>query len=693
MTFKLSSALLGSAVCLALAPYAARSQSEPATPPPQDSVQTIIVTATRNPTDPPIVAEARERLSRTPGAVAVVANESYEDRTAQGLSDLLRDVPGVLAQKRYGEESRLSIRGSGIDQAYHQRGVLFAQDGVPFADADGFSDFQKIDPLGARYIEVYKGGNALRFGGAQLGGAINLITPNGRTAESENMVRVEGGSFGTVRASAQAAREFGDWDAFASVNALQTEGYRDHSEQDQVRGTLNVGRSFGADREIRAIVYAADIDQEVPGTLTLAQALNSPEQAGTGIVANDWARDQSVERGTVQTRWRINDNLVFEGGLYATRTDLHHPIVIVIDQQSDNQGAFGRFDWNGEIAGHQADLYWGVSFRQGEVDQQLYVNAGGSSGFQFGDSNQEASGADFFAEGRFFVIPNLALVAGGSYGLATRDYTDNLNAGNNASRDYDWFSPRVGVLWQSDSGAQIYANITRSAEPPHYGALVQAPVPGFVPIDAQEAWTGEIGARGRSGDLIWDVALYRSHIENELLTFNNVFGLPAAFANADKTVHQGIEAALDWLITEDGFLDGALRLRQSYTYSDFTFDSDPVFGDNRLPVMPEHQYRAELRYDAPSGFFLAPSVEWRPRDVYVDYANTLKAPGYAILSVNTGFEFESGATLFVDARNLTDERYVPEFGAITDASAPGANTAVFYPGEARAIFVGVSMRF
>src|SRR5690606_33821485 len=121
--------------------------------------ETIIVTAQRNPEDPPVVAEARERLSRTPGAVSVVSNEAHEARASTGLTDILRDVPGVLAQRRYGEESRFSIRGSGIDQSFHQRGVLFAQDGVPFADADGFADFQKIDPLTARYVEVYRGGN------------------------------------------------------------------------------------------------------------------------------------------------------------------------------------------------------------------------------------------------------------------------------------------------------------------------------------------------------------------------------------------------------------------------------------------------------------------------------------------------------------------------------------------------------
>lgn len=671
MTFK--SALLVSA--LALAPSAAFAQTI-------DS-ETIIVTARPNAEDPAVVAEARERLSRTPGAVSVVSNEAHEDRASTGLTDILRDVPGVLAQRRYGEESRFSIRGSGIDQSYHQRGVLFAQDGVPFADADGFADFQKIDPLTARYVEVYRGGNALRFGGAQLGGALNFITPTGRTAQSENLLRLEGGSFDFRRAAGQIARTSGAWDGFAALTWMEGDGFRDHSDQHQVRGTVNIGRSFGEDREIRLIAYSADIDQDLPGTLTLAQALAAPDSASFVANAFDWQRDLRVFRTSLQTRWRFSDTLLFEGGVYATSSDLYHPIALLIDQQIETQGAFGRFDWEGEFAGKRADLYFGVSYRQGHVDQIL-----GPVLFPVADdSRREATGMELFAEGRLFVTDQLAIVAGGSYGRFTRDLQDRLNPANNSDLDDDWFAPRVGLIWENKNGVQIYANITNSVEPPHYGALVQAPVPGFVPIEPQEAWTGEVGARGRLGALAWDITLYRAELENELLSFNPGAGIPAAFFNADETVHQGIEAALDWEIA-DGW-----RLRQSYTYSDFFFDGDAVYSDNQIPVAPEHHYRATLRYSHPAGWFLAPSVEWRPGDTWVDYANTLEAPGYTIWSLNAGWDFSNGVPVFVDARNLTDEAYVPEFGAIVDASAVGANTAVFYPGEGRAVYGGVSYRF
>ena len=668
---------------LLLAAVAAPAFAQNAEPTVLDSV---IVTARRDAGDPVVVAEARDRLSRTPGAVAVVSAESYANRFAQNFSDTLRNVPGVLAQKRYGEEARLSIRGSGIAQGFHQRGVLFAQDGVPFADADGFSDFQGVDPLSARYIEIYKGSNTLRFGGAQLGGAINLVTPTGRTAADDTVLQMEGGSFGSLRGGAQLARVSGDWDVFAAVSALRSDGYRDHSEQGQSRVTLNGGRSFGQDREVRLIYQAADIKQDIPGALTLDQALTTPEMANPGAITGDQARDLTLKRLTLQTRWRLNDSTVLGGSVWGWEKELWHPIFQVLHTNSETAGLFGRFDWTGRVGGMRADLFYGLSYRDGQIDSQRYLNLGGQAGALQADNLQEATGLDVFAEGRLFVTDRLALVAGGSFGQATRDYADRLNAANDDGVDYEWFSPRLGLLWEAEDGAQVFANVTRSVEPPTYGALVQAPLTGFTPVEVQDAWTAEIGTRGRRGAFAWDLTGYRSEIDGEILNFVVGPDIPAATFNAEETIHQGIEAGLDWRLPFE-LARGSLLLRQTYGWSDFHFVDDARWGDNRLPVVPEHMYRAELTWRHPSGLSLTPSVEWRISDPYVDYANTMKAPGFTVLGVNAAWEVADGLTVFADARNLTDERYVGEFSAVTDAGA--ASTAVFFPGEGRALFLGL----
>lgn len=671
-------AALAIAACAIASAHAEEAERDPA----------IIVTAERQADDPPAVAAARERLSRTPGSVSVVASESYEDRFVIGLPDLLRDVPGVLANPRYGEEARLSIRGSGLDQSFHQRGVLLAQDGVPFADADGFSDFQKIDPLGARYIEVYKGGNALRFGGAQLGGAVNLVTPSGRNVASPFAMRFEGGSFDSLRAQGHGAGTAGRLDWYGGVNAYRSDGYRENSRSDQVRGTINLGYSLGEDSEVRFIGYAADINQQVPGAVSLTTALTNPRFAGDGVATRKQARDQSVYRGSIQTRLRLSEGLVFEGGIYAAQSDLYHPVGIFILQDTDTQGAFGRFDLSGQVAGHRADLFFGAYYREGGSNQMLALNLSGSPGPGIGNSIQQANALDLFAEGRFFVVPALAVVAGGSWGRAHRDYT-NLLKGTDAQRTFDWFAPRVGLLFE-DGPIQVYANYTKSVEPPHFSALTQANTTGsvFVPLDSQRAWTAEIGTRGRAGPVTWDVTYYRSRVRGELLSFLPEANLPATSFNAGKTLHQGVEASLDLALLDR---DGArLRFRQTYTWSDFRFVGDAAYGDNHLPIAPEHQYRASLRFEGAGGLYVEPFVDWRIEDVFVDYANTLKAPGYTLLNLSAGFEL-GPMTIYADARNLTDKRYAAEFAAVTDARV--ANTAVFFPGQGRTVFGGMRFAF
>src|SRR3546814_20780055 len=64
---------------------------------------------------------------------------------------------------------------------------------------------------------------------------------------------------------------------------------------------------------------------------------------------------------------------------------------------------------------------------------------------------------------------------------------------------FDAFSPKVGLLFEPSAGVQFYANYSRSVEFPGFIELGQ--VAAFVPLDAQRAWTAEIGTRGKRGVL------------------------------------------------------------------------------------------------------------------------------------------------------------------------------------------------
>jgi iron complex outermembrane receptor protein len=684
-TFRLA-LLAGAAFCL---PVLAHAADLPDAADQRTAVDSVIVTARANTEDPPVVAAARRRLSETPGGVSVISQEAYIDRQALALDDMLRDAPGVYAQRKWGGDVRISIRGSGIGNANHNRGLLLAQDGVPLNEADGFGDSQVADPLNTRYVEVYRGGNALRFGGALLGGAINMVTPTGKDAGFNNQVRLDGGSFGMLREHLALARRDGDGDVYAAATNQTGQGWRSQSQQNIQFGALNIGRAFGQDREVRFIVNGSNINQEIPGALTLAQFQADPHQTAAGNANGDQGRNQRGVRGSLGTTWRLDDNLVFQGAVYAVWKDLDHPIFQVIDQQSRNYGAFGRFDWDGELGGKRADAFFGAWYRTGDMDSNFYANVRGARGAPTSRTQQNADAVDLFGEGRLFVTDSLAVVAGATWGQAERDYTSFAVPGVattfdlKASKTYDWVSPRIGLLWQDETGNQVFANITRSVEPPNLGSMSPTNT-GFTPVSAQEAWTGEIGARGHGGPFTYDITLYRANLTHEMLQYAVSSSIPAATFNADKTMHQGIEAALDWAVAPHW------RIRQTWTYSDFRFDGDAVYGDNRLPIVPKNFYRAEVRYDDPRGWFVAPSIEWSATDQWIDYANTKKAPGYAILNLNAGWKVTDKVSLFLDARNLADKAYVSNTqAAIIWAPA----TATIWPGDGRSVFGGVTVNF
>jgi len=94
----------------------------------------------------PTVSEARTAIEQIPGGVALVPETAWKETQAATIKDILDYTPGVFAQPKWGDDTRLSIRGSGLSRYYHLRGILLYQDGVPLNSADGSSDFHAIDP-------------------------------------------------------------------------------------------------------------------------------------------------------------------------------------------------------------------------------------------------------------------------------------------------------------------------------------------------------------------------------------------------------------------------------------------------------------------------------------------------------------------------------------------------------------------
>ncbi|HCX67739.1 TonB-dependent receptor [Parvibaculum sp.] len=647
----------------------------------------------------PGVAQAQQEMSLIPGAVSLIPATRYQDIYAHNFEDVMDFTPGVYARKRFGAEVRLSIRGSGLSRSYHMRGLEILQDGVPYNLADGAADFQEIDPLIAQHIEVYKGGNGLRFGSATLGGAVNFVTPTAHTAQAENLVRLEGGSYGTARIHTETARILGNTDFFAAMSANYADGFRQQESEESIRFSANLGHRFNDAAETRFYLVSNTVDQELPGTLTLAQAENTPELANPGNIALNQQRNVRSLRIANKTTLTLDESSTLDFGGYAGYKRLYHPIFRVLDQRGPLAGLFARYNTESLVAGHRNVLTVGGDFSWGEVDAKQYANLSGSRGALLASGTQTSANLKIYAENHFYVVEDVALVGGLQAIHSYRKFTNDLAPAQSDSTDFTSVSPKAGVLWDVTETAQVYGNVTRSYEPPTFSELVQATVFQFVPLDPQRAVTAEIGTRGTAKNIAWDIAAYRARVKGELINYTVSPGIPATTFNADETIHQGVEASLTLDLGAWGLRnlpDGdRLLFEQAYMYSDFAFDGDTTYGDNKLAGMPPHVYVAALRYKSVSanglGWDIAPKMEWVPDGGYVDYANRLKAPGYTTFGVEGGIDLMKGVRLFVDARNLTDKHYVSTYSNITDAALAATN--VFYPGEGRSVFAGLKIAF
>jgi iron complex outermembrane receptor protein len=669
--------------------------SSPDTSP--DMLPAVTVTATRNPDQStltqPDLPLARDRIEQTPGGAGVVDAEAYMQGRVSTLADALGNATGVFVQPRFGaEEARVSIRGSGLQRTFHGRGLKLMQDGVPLNLADGSFDFQAIEPLSARYVEVWRGANALQYGGANLGGAINFVSPNGYNSDLFR-ARGEAGSFDYRRAQVAAGNVVGAFDYYVSASLFAQDGFRRHAEQDTRRSFANLGFQLTQQVETRFYVGHVQSNSELPGSITKAQLENDPRVANAGAVSGDQHRDIRWTRVSNKTVYRPDNNQQLEMFVYSSKKRLDHPIFQVIEQDSQDYGMEARYTLAGKVAGRRNRLTLGISPSRGVTTEDRYLNVAGRAGARTNASEQTASNVEFYLENHHYALPSVALVTGVQWARSTRRLEDRYVAGTPGDAvaesfdlRYGSWNPKLGVRWDYAPQVQFFANISRSFEPPSFSELAGGAAPTL--NRAQQATTLEMGSRGRLLSLEWDAVFYESRVSDELLQIaTNSLGASVT-VNAPRTVHRGVELGLGGKLPM--VASGRVQWHLAALLNDFRFRNDPAYGTNRLPGLPRYSGRAQLGYRFGDGLMMQANLE-TAGGYPIDFANSYRADAYAIWGLKASGSLVRGLSWFVEGRNLSDRRYVATTGVVRDAG--GSDTAQFFPGDGRALYAGIDWRF
>lgn len=257
----------------------------------------VVVTATRS----------DKSVEESPGVVAVVERDDILNRAISTVDQAINTIPGVFNRRGKGlmdTQATITLRGFPSQQR-----TLIMLDGAPLNDGYlGGVQFGGMAPGAIERIEVVKGPFSSLYGGAAMGGAVNIITrmPEGR----EVMMR---GGFGSGLGTREAPNDL-------------ARGYFSYGET--FKGKLGILLSYGHNRTNG---FANDLNaQAAAPPLGISGHRETTDTQGNRrfIVGdrgdNTW-RDQDV---SLKTIYRISSvtrvGFSFVSNSYRYETDAPH---------------------------------------------------------------------------------------------------------------------------------------------------------------------------------------------------------------------------------------------------------------------------------------------------------------------------------------------------------------------------------
>jgi iron complex outermembrane recepter protein len=625
-----------------------------------------------------------------PFAITRLSPDSVRPAAARAsIEELFAAFPGVLAADRANpaQDPRISIRGFGARSAFGVRAIHLRRDGIPLTMPDGQTALDAIDLESVETIEVIRGPASALYGNS-AGGVIELSSAP-LTAEP-------------FSASARAVAS-GDWHRLAlktaggkgplahqlSVARRVVSGPRGYAT---ATSSSAYGRAALGGELRRVTLVGALHDQpwaDAPGALTLTEFEDDPTTADPAGVRR--RAGKAVRQGTL--------GLIGEAALgrvelsasgYAVSRKVRNPLPFrVVDfDRTATGGALGAT----RAIHRDGGTHWfsaGLEIQRQDDNRWNYANCadtviqpaptancpvvGQQRGQLLLDQRELVTGTGIFARGDF----GLSRRVRGSLGirhdrvafeLRDRFLTDGRD--DTGERRLSALSPSVGINFRVAPLHSLYANAATAFETPTTTELTNQP-DGSAGInrelEPQRSLTFETGARGAVKRLRYDVALFTSRVNDELVPFEIPGGGGRRyFRNAGRTRRHGGEAAANVrLFSPVGPVDlGLVYTHSAFSYVDYAITAPggeaTVFSGSRVPGVPVSQLRTRVTVWRDRWFLGADAAS--VGSVFADDANSVDVPGYAVLNLRGGALRLFGRSWLspaLELLNVLDRRYVP----------------------------------
>lgn len=606
---------------------------------------------------------------RTPLAASLILSSKNALLEPQlSINESLVSVPGLFAQNAYNfnQDLRVSIRGFGARSAFGIRGIKLIVDGIPETTPDGQGQIDNLLVGLIDRIEVLRGPSAALYGNAS-GGVIYINSLN--SIQEKARINYTAGSYGLSIAQALINLSKEDTQALFAINHSRSNGYREHASFSQLQTNYKSLKTFNdRNKLLWQINFTHSPKAYDPGGLTLDQLKENPRAA----------RSANLEYDAREAINHIKTGLQFSSkGPLATLSHhlylAHRNFTGFLPFKTGGVSAFNRLYWGMGSSLKRpyknAELHIGWSHdRQVDHRKRLDNNNGVK-----GDLRQEQE--EHYSNSALYINSNKSMGDWIFQSGLRADYILLSFDASNQRQSYLAFNPSLGLHYKLDDQSGIYGRYSESFQTPTLSELSNDPngTLGFnADLEPSKAKNFELGFKHQSANSQFEFALFSIQSSAELIAYS-LENYPGRtfYNNGGSTKRTGIE--FSYLKQWKNF-----RLQQSYSYSDFRFESS----NNYLPGIPRHNFYNKLTKEFPRGYTAAlSSVFWG--ELYATSSNSIsvKDQFYSNLSMSKSFRL---LDLKWGINNLFNSDYYDNIRVNTWGGR------YYEPAPKRTIYVGLS---
>jgi len=628
-------------------------------------------------------------------AVSILTHQEIVRGNGIELHPILNKVPGVFMQSGTLNTNRITIRGIGSRNLFGTANIRAYFGDIPLTDGNGESSIEDLELATVSRIDIHKGPSSSSYG-VGLGGTIILRPDFIKNQSIETSLSSSLGSYGLLRNVAKIGLGTKNADLTIVYSDNRSDGYRDNNAYKRNTLTVTSALHSGEKNTFSLLASYVDLNAGIPSSLNQEDFDNSPRDA-----AFTWGRSQGFEDvryGILGFTWTHNYNksLSQHTSLFTSFRNNYEPRPFnILEEKSNAFGIRSRIVGNSEIFNSPLKWTFGgelfFDFYAGKTFENLYedfpIGTGSVAGNQISDLDEKRN----YYRLNFGIHLNQTFF----------DIDDNFLQNGDSSGTFDFdpiVSPKLGANYTLNTHFIFFGNIAHGFSTPTTSETL-LPDGEFNPnIKPEIGWNYEIGSRYKFLDdnLFGSISVYSLRVKNLLVSRRTEEG--AFFAiNAGKTIHNGIETALNYKFFKTDKTHFSLFTNTTINYFKFEdfVDLDNDFSGNDLTGVPSYVINAGIDVTSTKGFYgnlVFQTVGKTPaNDQNTVYNNT-----YELLHGKIGFRYILGKHFFIDhfigANNILDTKYASQL-QINARGFGGNAPRYFYPGLPFNMYGGLNIKY